>query len=436
MIHNIIRRRLPGVGQRMLKTAIAVFICLIFDYLRGYHGQNMPTEAVITAIICMQPYVRDSREYALNRFTGTLIGAFWGLLFLLLFLIPSVGNNPFLVYALMAAGVLLSLYTAVAFRKADASGLSAIVFICIVIAFPDIEDPLPSAVNQLLGVLVGTVVAVGVNVFHLPRGRNSEYAFFIHTADLVPDRFSQISPTVLFRLNELLQEGAKICLISAHAPAFFTSQVSSAPLTLPMIVMDGAAIYDAENNKYLWSEPIPACESEHVIEYLNLKGDSCFLYTIHKNKTCVFHHGNYNPQEHQVLSQMRRTPYRSYLDEENYTPEEIVSIKIIGRTSHIERVAHEMRDFIASHHLRLVVRPQVGCENVSGIYIYSEDATVANAKEHLMQTLWEEDPILQPIEFESPAGYRSEHDAISLLLRARNLYSPVQFFGRTGAQKQ
>ena len=80
MDHDILydkpeRRPLPHVGQRIVKTAIAVFICLMIYYLRGYTGQSMPTESMITAIICMQPYVRDSRAYAWNRLTGTLVGA-------------------------------------------------------------------------------------------------------------------------------------------------------------------------------------------------------------------------------------------------------------------------------------------------------------------------------------------------------------------------
>ena len=78
---------LPPLGQRIVKTSVAVFLCLLVYWLRGYRGQDMPTEAAITAIICMQPYVRDSRDYAVSRFTGTLIGVVWGLLFLLVFVV-------------------------------------------------------------------------------------------------------------------------------------------------------------------------------------------------------------------------------------------------------------------------------------------------------------------------------------------------------------
>ena len=172
------RAGLPRIGQRIVKTAVAVFLCLLYYYLRGYRGQNMPAEAAITVIICMQPYVRDTRNFAISRFEGTLIGTFWGLIFLVtVTFIPVIGQHLLLSYALMAAGILLSLYTAVLIRRSDASGLAAIVFICIVIAYPDIEEPLKSCGDRIFGVLLGTAISIGVNVFRLPRWKNRNLVF-------------------------------------------------------------------------------------------------------------------------------------------------------------------------------------------------------------------------------------------------------------------
>ena len=127
---------LPRIGQRIVKTSIAVLITLLVYYLRGYRGADMPAEAAITAIICMQPYVHDTREYAMSRFIGTLIGAAWGLGFLLLMLVfPRMGEVLLLVYLRMAVGVMLTLYTCVLVRRPDTAGQAAIVFICVVIAF-------------------------------------------------------------------------------------------------------------------------------------------------------------------------------------------------------------------------------------------------------------------------------------------------------------
>lgn len=421
----------PHIGQRMLKTAVAVFLCLSFYCFLGYRGADMPAEAAITAIICMQPYVRDSRHYALNRLEGTLIGAVWGLVFLLFpILFPVLEERLYLLYAIMAAGVLLSLYTAVALHKPDVSSLSAIVFICIVISFPDVGDPLYRAYQRIIGVMVGTAAAVGVNVFRLPRTRSRPRVFFLRTDDLVPDRFSQIAPSVLFRLNSLNQDGAKICLISRHAPAFFISQISSLTLNLPMIVMDGAAIYDVNENRYVSYEPLPLRGSAQLITRLEQMGQSFFLYTVHRNRTCIFHRGPLSESEGRLIRRMRRTPYRSYLDEEVYAQEELVYIKVVGEDAAMHALNSRLQTFFQCRRLRAAVRPQAGMNGVSGLYIYAREATPQKAEKRLMELLRRREPDLRFTELFSPAGYRSEHDAMVLLYRLLNQYAPLFFLPR------
>ena len=101
-------------GQRIIKTSIAVTLCMLFYMYRGYRGETMSAEAAITAIICMQPYVHGTAENALNRLSGTLIGAVWGFLFLLLMMLfPSIGRHRVLLYLLMGFGTLVALHSAV-----------------------------------------------------------------------------------------------------------------------------------------------------------------------------------------------------------------------------------------------------------------------------------------------------------------------------------
>ena len=193
-------RRLPVLGWRIVKTTVAVFICLMIYLIRGYSGADMPTESAITAIVCMQPYLRDSGTFALNRMAGTLVGTFWGLVFLALLLIfPQLAGVKVLIYALMALGVMASLYSAVAVGKADSAALAAIVFLCIVISFPEISDPLRSTLRRILDVFIGTAVAIAVNLFRLPRVKQPDQLFFVRTKHLVPDRYAQIPSSALIR---------------------------------------------------------------------------------------------------------------------------------------------------------------------------------------------------------------------------------------------
>lgn len=428
---------LPHLGQRIVKTTVAVFLCLLFYYLRGYRGQDMPTEAAITAIICMQPYVRDTGAYALNRFVGTLIGAFWGLLLLLLLNdFPALGANVLLLYTMMAMGVLLSLYSAVFVRMSDASGLASIVFLCIVIAFPDIEEPLRQAAHRILDVFVGTAVATAVNVFRLPRTKRPDQVFFLRMKDLASDRFSHMSPTALMQLNYLYGDGARISLMSEHAPAFFALQMSGVRISAPLVVMDGAAIYDANENRYLQIEAIPPEDSAPVRARLDALGISYFIYTIRNDKACVFHSGEYREEEKLVYERMRRSPYRSYLEGEICDVREIVYLKIIAPYEQISEIEYSLRTVLPKGRLRRVVRPQQGGEDLAALYIYAHGATMEQAQKRLMEMLRESEPALVPVSVRLRAPYRSERDAIHLLHLVGNAYEPPLFFGSKKQKKE
>lgn len=419
----------PHIGQRIVKTTIAVYLCFLVCYFRDLFGQDMSAEAAITAIICMQPYVKDTKDYAINRFTGTLIGSAWGLIFLfLLATFPVLGINRFILYALMSTGVLLSLYSSVLFRQPDTSSLSAIVFICIVISFPDIEEPLVQAGNRFLDVLVGTGIAIIVNVFRFPRVKNRNYVYFLRTKDLVPDRFSQIAPSALFRLNYLYNDGAKICLISEHAPAFFVSQMSMVKVNTPLIVMDGAAIYDTNENQYLYAQTLPKAVSSSLRRRLDDLGVSYFIYTIHNSKTCIFHHGETTKPETEMLEIMKRSPYRSYLEGEIYDPGEIIYIKVISTKTTLEKILEDLyfNDQPLFFALRPVVRPHKEAPECKALYLYSGRSSVQLAQAFLMDQLKEKtaDLALQEIRLRSP--YHSERDALHLLHKVEKSYEPIK----------
>ena len=424
-------RRLPRIGQRIIKTAAAVLICLLIYHLVGYKDRVMATESCITAIICMQPFVQGTRAYAFNRFTGTLIGAAWGLLFLLLVLsVPVLYQQPVLAYVLMGFGVLAALYTSLLIRKPDISCLSAIVFVCIALAFRETESPFLLALGRIAGVLIGTAVAIAVNVFRLPRRKNDDSVFFLRTKDIVPDRFSQIPPAALFRLNYLFNEGAKISLISEHAPAFFNLQMSAAKLSVPLIVMDGASLYDANENVFLDAQTIDPAASARFRERMEAMGLGYFIYTIHKNKTCIFRRGEMTPEEKAVYDRMKRSPYRSYLDGDICDPEEIVYFKLIAENGRIEEIRRETAELIAECGLRTAVRPQPSSPGASGLYVYSGEATVRKAEERLLERLRREsgNDKLRPVEVFSTAGYHSEDEAVQLTHRLENLYAPLWLF--------
>ena len=418
----------PSVGQRIIKTSIAVTLCLFFYMLRGYEGESLPAEAAITAIICMQPYMTSTRENALTRLTGTAVGAVWGFLFLLMMLVfPALGKHLPVLYLLMGLGTLISLHSALLLRMPDASGLAAIVFVCVVIAYPDIPNPMDQAFHRILDVLVGTSIALGVNACRIPRRKQQGQVFFLRMSDLAADQFSNLSPAVLFRLQYLLQEGAKICLMSEHAPAFQASQLGRLRFNVPMIVMDGAAIYDANENSYLATTGMDHTASHWLAKRLESMGVSYFVYTIHRDRNCIYHHGDMTPREMVVFRHMKRSPYRYYLDDDHYAAADVVSFKVVAAREEAERIRRELQSSLGKMKLRAVIRPQAGLDDGVSLYFYAIHADLAHAQAHLMQLLRQQDPGCRMVNMITDRDYRTERDAIRLLREVTDAFAPTVF---------
>ncbi len=426
MIRKVVR--LPRIGERIVKTAVAVFICLVINHLRGFRAGEMSSEAAITAVICMQPYVSTAREYAISRFIATLIGTVWGLgLLVILYSSPFFASHYILIYLLIALGVLLCIHSTLVIRMPDTSSLAVIIFIGMVIAFPNIANPIPDTINRMADILIGTAVAIIVNIIELPRIVDPNQIFFINTSDLSPGYLSQASPSVIFALHRLIADKAMICLQSRHAPAFLSLPSSEGNIKMPMIVMDGAAIFDPEDNRYIWVEHISLEDVEKLAKTLEGYGISYSVYTIHRQRVNIFHMGEIRPEEQIVYDRMKRSPYRSYLDGEVYDPSEVVYFKIIVNKADAEAVEKTVRNVVESGSLRMALYPQDGAKDLAALYIYSAFAEMERARKYLMDFYHEDYPDMRAVIMSSAHGYRDERDAMHLLRKVRDLYKPVKF---------
>ena len=278
---------LPPLGHRIIKTAVAVFICLLLHILSGYRGTV--SSAAISAIICMQPYATDSRTFAVERIMGTLHGSIWGFAFLLIMPSEPQVTVPMMLaaYTVMGLFVMLSMYAAVIMKRANTAGLAAIVFLGMVIDYPFAAMTLTDTLITVADTFVGVLVAIAVNNSHLPRRKRPERLFFVRTMDLVPDRYRQLPSSVHITLERLYDDGAKICLVSRWAPAFIISQMGLLNVNVPLIVMDGAAMYDIQENKYLEVIDIPHEHARRLSEIILGFGSFCSFYTVRERSLCI-----------------------------------------------------------------------------------------------------------------------------------------------------
>ena len=412
-------------GQRIIKTTVAVLLCLFYYLLRGYGGEAMPAESAITAIICVQPYMRDAAENAKIRLLGTVLGACWGFLFLMVMMdLPMLGKDRFILYLLMGVGTLIALHSSVLLHWEDASGLAAIVFICVVIAYPDIENPLEQAFHRILEVLLGTTAAIVVNSLRLPRIRMRDKVFFLPMKYLSTDQYERLPSAVLFRLQNLYREGANICLMSKHAPTIQTAQLNGMKITVPMIVMDGAAIYDPVENVYLATTNVNPSSSRWLMKRLESLNISYFIYTVHRDHNCIYHHGAMTELENTVYKYLRRSPYRYYLDDDHYALSDIVYIKVVASGDELEHIQKELEPVLEKMKLRSVIRPQPGLKDGCSLYFYAVHADMRHAQLHLMRLLRQKNHHLESCDVIADRPCLTLRDTIHVLRKLTDEYAP------------
>lgn len=425
------KRILPPLGMRIIKTAAAVFLCLVIYALQGYHGDVGST--IVTAILCMQPFMEDTKTFAFDRIFGTVYGAAWGLAFLLLAAqFPTLPEHMLIAYALMALFTILAIYSTVIIKKSSTSALVAIVLVTTIVAYPNVEAPLKQAGLNLADTIVGTLVAIGVNIFSLPRRKHPEYLFFVRTMDLVPDRYRQIPSSVHITLDRLYKHGAKICLVSRWAPAYIISQMGLLNVSAPMIIMDGAALYDIQENKYLDVFPIPRENADRLRAILKGFGVGVNLYSVNERTMTICHDGPVNMEEKRECEDMRRSPYRHYADGLPREEDWIAFMRVIDTTERIRELEYELKSVLPTGMFRMETREDGRYPGTSGLYFYDPKATVENMKARVMQIMQEQEKrTLEPVDMlPRTSQYLPEHDAMLLLNRLKGMYEPILLLDR------
>lgn len=423
------KRIFPPLGHRIIKTAVAVFICLLIHAISGF--RTNVGAATVAAIICMQPYVEDSKTYAYDRIFGTFLGAAWALAYLLSIRTLShwlTGILP--AYLLMALFTILAIYSTVVIKKSGVAGLTAIIFVSTVAGYPNVQAPLQQTLSNLAATIIGTGVAVAVNIAHLPRKRHPELLFFVRTKDLVPDRYKQIPSSVHIALDHLYKDGAKICLVSHYAPAFIISQMGLLNVNAPAIIMDGAALYDIRDNRYLDVIPIPHENADRLRAILAGFGVGCNIYTVNERTTSIYRDGPVSEAEKQEFETMRRSPYRAYLDGIYHEEDWIAFIRVIDTAQKITELAYEIAGVLPSGMFRMEIRPEAHFPGHRGIYFYDSKASIATMKQRVCEIMKAEaGEDLKPVDlYPRMTRYLPEHDALLLLGRLKSRYEPVSFF--------
>ena len=304
----------PPIGARIVKSSISVALCMTVYFIRTLLPveNGIPFYEALAALWCMQQYNDTTKINALQRSVGTLTGAVYGLLFLLLFRRLGV-VIPEIVYISASIVIIPVIYTTVVMNKRNASFFSCVVFLSIALTHSFDANPYLFVLNRVIDTFIGIIIGVIVNDFRLPVRHDDSTLYVSGIDDVLVSPSSNYSKV---ELNRLIRSGVKFTVSTTRTPAELMSIMNGTELKLPVIVMDGAAIYDIKEKKYLkmtyLSKNVSAA-SERIISECGLH---CFV-NVMLDTTLLIYYGEFrNNAEKEQYENYKHSPYRNYISSE------------------------------------------------------------------------------------------------------------------------
>lgn len=332
--------KFPHIGLRIIKSSLAVFICLVLDIFRGQTG--VPFYSAIAAVLCIQPLQEEGLKAGWSRICGTFIGAFWGtiILFINLRFIPE--PQVVLRYALMSLGVIPVIYTAVLLKKHGSVFISCIVLLSINVNHIGDENPYLFIFNRVLDTLLGVGIALLINSLEIPRKRNRDVLFVAEIEDTLLADSQKLKPYDKFMLNRMIEKGALFTFSTYSSPASMLELCSGIHLNQPVILLDGAALYDVKDNLYLRKISIPHATARELMAYMKNHDFHCFATAIVENTLLTYIGEFKNNVEAQIYERLNRSPYWNYIHSEIPQGQDVSYFMIVDTVERITRLREEL----------------------------------------------------------------------------------------------
>lgn len=416
------RFRLPPVGNRIIKSAVGVLLCWCVYLLRGRTG--IPFYSMLAALWCIQPYINKTMSMALQRTIGTFIGAAFGLITIVLEIYAfNIYDQPlgFLVVALMIIPVI---YTTVLIKRPNASYFSCVVFLSITVIHMTDENPFMFVLNRVLDTFIGIAVGMIVNSARLPRRRITNTLFTAELDDMLSPISEQLTPFSKVEINRMLSEGLKFTLVTMRTPASLMDIVSDVELKLPVVVMNGAALYDFRNNSYIKAYIISGDTCIKVRNIISNAGMNVFTNALCDDSLVIYYDHLENEAEKAIFTSLKKSPYRNYINRKPNPEDRVIYLMTVDNSEKIAKLYEQLIHSEVGHLLKIITYPSQDYPGHSYIKIYNKNA----GKRHMTEILCRE----YGIEKCSAIASNGSRSMNSIARNLKRSFEPLLFKNKNG----
>lgn len=370
--------KLPGIGMRIIKSALAVALCVVVDLLRGDAGMVFYSQ--LAALWCIQMYRDNTVANALQRTVGTFIGALYGLIYILVYpeILGIFGETVWVQSVCLFISIILVIYTTVLVHRNQASYFSCVVFLSIVINHIGDVNPYSFVWNRFLDTCIGIGIGLIVNNFRICLHPDKDTLFVSGVDDILLDKRERISAFSKVELNRMIENGMRFTISTKRTPASLLEPLSDINMKYPVIVMDGAALYDVNTNEYIHAYVISPDTAEEVERLILESGLCAYVNVIIDDTLLIYYKDMEDKVNRSLVEELKKSPYRNYIKREYPGDEAVVYFMLLDENEKIDRFYKELMAKEYDKKLKILKYPSDKYEGYSYIKIYNKNATKEN----------------------------------------------------------
>lgn len=413
---------LPPIGMRIIKSSIGVLLGFIIYLIRGRQGA--PFYTALSVLWCMQPYTSTAKANAIQRTIGTFIGAFFGLIMILVefYLLPL--DNELIRYILISILIIPVIYTTVIINKKNASYFSCVVYLSIVVNHLTDTNPYLFVINRILDTMIGIILALIINTARIPRKKNKNVLFVSELDRVLLNMQSTLTPYSKVELNKMLDDGANFTIETMRTPAALLEALKDIRIKLPVVAMDGAMLFDIKNNKCLKLYKMSHLESKELIELLNHRDLHCFVNVVVEDSVLIYYGDFKNTAEETIYKELRYSPYRNYIKEELPERYGAAYLMTIDKSEKIDEIYEELKLKGYTERFKILKYPSDDFKGYSYIKIYNKKANKENMIDEIKKMVNVDKIIRFETTQESTGVIIGKNDSNEMVKNLKKIYEP------------
>lgn len=413
---------LPPIGMRIIKSSIGVLLGFIIYLLRGKQGA--PFYTALSVLWCMQPYPSNAKANARQRTIGTMIGAFYGLIMILLeyYFLPF--DNEFIRYLIISVLIIPVIYTTVVINKKNSSYFSCVVFLSIVVNHLNDKNPYFFVFNRVLDTMIGIVLALIINTARIPRKKRDNLLFVSELDKALLNMHNTLTPYSKIELNKMLDDGLKFTIATMRTPAALLEALKDIRIKLPVIAMDGAILFDVKDNRYLKVYEMTYSETKEFLELFKENNLHCFVNVVVEDSVIIYYDDFKNEVEKRIYDTLRSSPYRNYIKEELPERYGAVYLMLIDENKKIENLYSQMKELGYTERFKILKYSSDDFPGYSYIKVYNKKAIKENMIQYIKELTKADDIIILESSKEGKNLRVNKNESNEIVRNLKKIYEP------------